>query len=173
VAKPAAAFGLRVIACDPYVPADAMREAGVTPEDMEELLRSADCLTLHVPLTPTTHHIVGRRELSVMKRGAVLINTARGKLINQESLRDSLRNGHIRAAGLDVLEVEPPDPAEPLVRMDNVVMTPHSAAFPREAIEQVYQTTVEDVLRVLQGTVPHHPAPGAQAWQRGAGTHEV
>jgi phosphoglycerate dehydrogenase-like enzyme len=116
------ALGARIIACDPHV-----MDADVPVVSLETLIADADIVSLHVPLTPQTRMLLDRARIGQMKRGAILVNTARGPLIDEAALADALRSGHISAAGLDVLAEEPANPGHPLLRLDNVVATPHVA----------------------------------------------
>jgi len=116
------ALGARIIACDPLV-----TDADVPLASLETLLAEADIVSLHVPLTPQTRLLLDRARISRMKRGAILINTARGALVDEVALADALREGHISAAGLDVFAQEPPNAGNPLLALANVIATPHVA----------------------------------------------
>jgi phosphoglycerate dehydrogenase-like enzyme len=122
VATALKALGARIIACDPNI-----SDADISLVSFDRLIADADIVSLHVPLTWQTRMLVDRARIGQMKRGAILINTARGPLIDEEALADALRNGQISAAGLDVLAQEPPKPGHPLLMLDNVVVTPHIA----------------------------------------------
>lgn len=128
VARRVQSFDARVQYCDKYPPtAEEERTLNVTRVTLEELFRTSDIVTLHTPLTAETRHIAGRKLIALMKPTAVLINTSRGPVADEEALVEALKAGRIAGAGLDVFEKEPVDPANPLLGMDNVVVTPHSA----------------------------------------------
>ena len=93
--------------------------------ELEPLLRQSDIVSLHVPLMPQTYHLIGTAQLAMMKQGSYLVNTSRGSVLDEKALVKALRSGHLAGAALDVYESEPPDPDNPLFRMDNVVLTPH------------------------------------------------
>lgn len=123
-------------------------------EDREALFRRADFLSLHVPATTETYHAVGRRELEWMKPTAYLVNTARGDVVDEAALIEALENGLIAGAALDTFEQEPPDPANPLFRLSNVVVTPHSAALTVEAMDRMAIQAGQEIQRVLNGEEP-------------------
>jgi D-3-phosphoglycerate dehydrogenase len=151
LADKARALGLRVLAHDPYVGKDST--------DREVLFRESDFISVHVPLTDETRHSVGREEIALMKPTAILINTARGPIVDTNALAEALLEGRLGGAGLDVFE-EAPLPAEhPLRRCDNVVLTPHSAAYTEEALAEVRKRPLADALRVLRGDPPINPVP--------------
>jgi D-3-phosphoglycerate dehydrogenase / 2-oxoglutarate reductase len=139
---------------DPFVSAEAMREAGVTPATLDEVLAQADFVLLHCPLTEQTYHLIGERELRQMKATAILVNTARGPVVDEPALARALTEGWLAAAGLDVLEQEPPDPGNPLLQLENVVLTPHTAGQSDEDIELAYRLSVDSVLALAQGRWP-------------------
>lgn len=121
---------------------------------LEELLRESDVITLHVPLSSKTHHLIGERELRMVKPTAILINTSRGPVVDEQALCKALSEGYIAGAGLDVLEAEPPDPDNPLFHMDNVVVTPHMAGSSIERVRRSSQLALANVKRVLNGLPP-------------------
>jgi len=129
---------------------------GARSVSFEEVLKTADYLSLHIPLTPETHHLIGTRELRRMKRSAFLINTSRGPVVDEAALLQALRKGWIKGAGLDVYEKEPASRDNPLFRLPNVVLTPHMAAHTHEALAAM-SLVAEDVLRVLCGKSPRYP----------------
>jgi D-3-phosphoglycerate dehydrogenase len=148
-------FNMRVIACDPFVDAEKMTTLGVEcAADIATVLREADVVSLHVPLTDKTHHLIGRDELRLMKPRAVLVNAARGKLIDGGALRQALDEGWIAGAGLDVFEVEPPARDDPLLNAPNLVMAPHSASFTIEADKTIAIASAEIAIDVLAGRRP-------------------
>ena len=130
------------------------RELDVRRVSLDELFRTSDIVTCHTPLTPQTRHIVNRERLSMMKPTAVLINTARGPVVDEAALTEALQNGVIAGAGLDVFEQEPVDPANPLLRMDNVVVTPHMAGTTWNTWFRRAQFGYENMQRVWNGEAP-------------------
>jgi D-3-phosphoglycerate dehydrogenase len=149
VAARAHGFGLRIIACDPYQPAKAFAAVRVEVVSFEDLLAEADILSLHLPLTPETREIIGKAELESMKRGGILVNTARGALVDQEALADALESGQLGAAALDVLAEEPPASSERLLRLENVTLTPHAGFLSVDSLAGVQTQAAEEVRRVL------------------------
>ncbi len=152
VASKARGFGLDVVAYDPYVRGRA--EDGITLVDLDELLGSADFVSVHCPLNASTHHLLGRRELARMKPTAFLINTARGPIVDQAALCEALAAHRLAGAGLDVFEIEPLPTDDPLRRLDNVILTPHSASTSVESSAECRRMAVEHVVTVLRGGVP-------------------
>jgi D-3-phosphoglycerate dehydrogenase len=152
------ALGPTVLVHDPQVPDDVVVAGGATPVGLGELLRRSDYISLHAPLMEHTRHLIGAPELASMKPTAQLINVARGPLVDQQALVAALAEGRIGGAALDVLEDEPPAPDDPLLRLDNVLLSPHAAHYSLEAIEEMLQTVVDDVIAVLQGRAPRFPA---------------
>lgn len=146
------AFDMRVVAYDPYV----KESDEVELCSLEEVLSKADFLSIHVPLTPETKDIVAARELAMMKPTAFLINTSRGGVVNEEDLYQALKDGQLAGAGLDVFVKEPPQAANPLVQLDNVIATPHTGAVTEEAMERMAAMAAEEVLAVLAGSVPRN-----------------
>jgi len=149
----AQAFDLRVLAYDPYVRPEAVPE-GVHMVDLEQVLRESDFISIHCPLTTETRGLIGERELRMMKPSAYLINTARGPIVDEQALIRALREGWIAGAGLDVMEQEPPDADNPLLRMDNVIVTPHCAGVSDRANYNIKKKAAENVRRVLSGRWP-------------------
>jgi len=174
VAARARAFQARVIAYDPYLPAERAKELGVPLVELSELLASSDILTLHATAVEKGKALIGREELAGMKKGAVLVNVARGSLVDRAALLEALTSGHLAGAALDVFDPEPPDPKDPLFQLGNVVTTPHLGASTVEAQERVALQTVEAVVDALGGAsyVPAVNLPfrgpadpsGAAAW---------
>ena len=120
-----------------------MHRCGVRPVSLDDLLRESDYMSLHCPHTPETDHLIGARELSLMKPEAALINAARGQIVDEAALVAALQSGEIAAAALDVLELEPPSADSPLRQMENVILTPHagghSSRFPVDQYEAAYE----------------------------------
>ncbi len=145
VAKRASGFDMRILAYDAVVDADFATRFGVEYVPLERILRESDFLSLHLPLLPETRHILGAREISWMKPGAVLVNTARGGLIDEEALLAALKTGRIRGAGLDVFESEPLENPD-WFSLPNVVLSPHSAADTYEATHAMSLMAARNVL---------------------------
>jgi D-3-phosphoglycerate dehydrogenase len=156
VAVRARAFGLRVVAFDPFVGADGMVQQGVEARSLDQLLREADLISAHAPLTRQTYHLMGEPQFRAMKPTAIFVNTGRGKVVDEQALIRALREGWIGAAALDVLEQEPPDPNNPLLHMDNVIVTPHMASYSNEANVARRRRVGEDIAAVLRGGRPSH-----------------
>ena len=154
VARKAAPFGFRVLAHDPYVQPESLAGQPVELVGLEELLTRSDVLSIHAPLTPETRHIVGESQLRLMKPTAYLVNTSRGPVVDQKALTRALQEGWISGAGLDVLEQEPPDPQDPILGLDNVVLTPHYASYTEEAYLEVREKAARQVVQALRGEVP-------------------
>jgi len=154
VARKAAAMGLKVLGYDPYVNPELAKPLGVQLIGLEELLRRSDYVTLNCPLTEETHHLIGETQLKLMKPTAYLINMARGPVVDQPALCQALSDGTISGAALDVLEQEPPAPDDPLLKLDNVIFTPHSSSWTAEAGVQLRRDTARNVVDVLQGKLP-------------------
>jgi D-3-phosphoglycerate dehydrogenase len=151
------AFRMEVWAYDPFVTAETLASDDIVlKKDMTEVIRAADFLSLHVPLTEQTHGLMGRAQFELMKPGAFFINTSRGEVVQETALVDALKNRKIAGAGLDVFEKEPPDADNPLFDLENVIATPHSAALTQEAVALLAKGSAENVLNVLQGKKPSY-----------------
>jgi D-3-phosphoglycerate dehydrogenase/(S)-sulfolactate dehydrogenase len=152
VAVRARAFGMRVVAYDPYIVAQhaAVTETGTELADLETVLREADVVSCHLPLTDDTRHLLNAERLALMKPGAVLINTSRGGVVNEATLYAALSHNRLGAALLDVREKEPPGDS-PLHTLPNVLLTPHIASWTHESLRRVISTVAADVDRVLSG----------------------
>ena len=154
VCSKALAFEFEVLAHDPYISPDVAARHGAKMVDMSTLLRESDFVTVHSPLTPETGNLIGRAELELMKPEAFLINAARGPLIDEDALYSALKEGQIAGAGVDVLVDPEPPPDYPLLKLDNVLVTPHVAFFSQEAVLELEERAAEEVARVLQGQMP-------------------
>lgn len=152
----AKALGLRVIAADPYVTPEIAEAAGVSLLPLEELLPQADIISLHVPLTSETRYLINSDAFALMKRGAILINTARGPVVDEVALEKALADGILGGAGLDVLETEPPRIPHPLLEFDNVVVTCHYASCSFEAYADLRNGVSEQAAQILRGEFPRH-----------------
>ena len=157
VARKALAFGMQVLATDPFLTPDVAREHGATMVDIAELLGRSDFVTLHAPLMPQTENMIGREELAGMKSEAFLINAARGPLIDEDALHWALTSGEIAGAGLDVLVDLAPPTDHPLVALENVIITPHTAFFSQEAVLELEERAAGEVAKVLRGEMPDNP----------------
>ncbi|MGQ9567576.1 MAG: 2-hydroxyacid dehydrogenase [Anaerolineae bacterium] len=157
VARRGRAFGCEVLYTDLVrAPAEVEAELGATYVSLGDLLAQVEILTLHVPLTEATRGLIGARELARMRPSAILINTARGGLVDEEALYHALVTGQIAGAGLDVFAQEPPPPDHPLLRLENVVATPHIAAGTRDALQEKMRAAFANMQRVAQGLEPLH-----------------
>jgi D-3-phosphoglycerate dehydrogenase len=156
VARRAKGFEMRVLGYDPYVKPERIRELGVEPTDLRTLLRESDIVTIHAPLTEETKGLIGAEEISLMKDGSYLINTARGAIVEEKALYEALKKGKLAGAGLDVLTVEPPLPDNPLLKLENVVLTPHIGNDTVEAFRRLSLQAAADIIRVLEGRPPIH-----------------
>lgn len=148
-------FGVRLLAHDPYVDEKTMKDFGAEKVDFETLISESDYISIHAPLTDETRGIFSRETLRKMKPSAYIINTSRGRIIDQEGLYDALVNGQLAGAGLDVLWNEPPQESDmKLFELPNVIITPHSAYYSDEAQEQQIKICAQDVGRILRGEKP-------------------
>jgi len=158
VARKAGAFGMRLLTHDPYGEPKAAEELGARLVPLGELLAESDYVSLHTPLTPETRHLIGAAELRAMKPSAVLINTARGPVVDEAALVGALTSGGIAAAGLDVFEEEPLPVDSPLCRLENVVLTPHVASVSPEAMRRLREEVGQAAADVLRGRRPKYVA---------------
>jgi D-3-phosphoglycerate dehydrogenase len=169
VARRARALEMRVVACDPFLSENAARDAGAELVSLDDLLGRADFISLHTALSPATEKMINAAALGKMKRGARLINTARGELVDEAALAEALRSGHLAGAALDVFAVEPPRDS-PLLAMPNVIATPHVAGSTEEAQEEVGTLIAQQVRDYLaEGTLRNAvnlPALSAEQYSR-------
>ncbi|MCX8187570.1 MAG: D-isomer specific 2-hydroxyacid dehydrogenase family protein [Nitrososphaeria archaeon] len=147
-------FNAKVLAYDPYLPEDRIRELGAVPVDFDTLLRESDIVTLHCPLTKDTYHIIDEEAFEKMREGAVLINTGRGKLVDTNALIKVLEQGKLSCVALDVMENEPIDGNHPLLKFENVIITPHIAANTFESLMGMDEHVVKAINSLLSGEVP-------------------
>jgi phosphoglycerate dehydrogenase-like enzyme len=147
-------FEVDVVAYDPYCPPETARDLGVRLADADTVMAEADAVIVMCALTEETHHLVDARRLSLMKPTAVLLNVARGPIVDEAALVEALRRRRIRAAGLDVFETEPPAPGHPLLALDNVILSPHALAWTDEMSAGNGGSAVRAVLDVAAGRVP-------------------
>ena len=175
VARKARGFGLRVVAFDPYVRRSQAEVDGVPLLDLEQVLRESDFVSIHCPLNPSTRHLIGQRELALMRPSAYLVNTARGAIVDQAVLTRVLGEHRIAGAGLDVFEVEPLPADDPLRELDNVILTPHSASWSVESSAECRRVAVEHAVSVLRGETPadvvNRAVLGHARSSPGAGVH--
>ncbi len=156
VAGMARAFEMRVIAYDPFVSQSVADEYGVTMVDLDTLCRESDFISAHMPLNDQTRHAIGEAQFRLMKPSALFVNTGRGPVVDERALIKALQEGWIAGAGLDVLEKEPPSPDNPLLHMNNVILTPHIASSSdRARVERARWMGIE-MGRVLNGRWPLH-----------------
>ena len=151
VARRMTAFGVRVIAFDPYL---KRAGEGVELTDLSTVLGTSDFISIHCPLTESTRHLIGEMEFKKMAKRPIIVNTSRGPVIDEKALLRALETGQVSGAGLDVVETEPPDPGNPLLKMENVVLSPHTAFYSEESVSQLKRDSAESVVSVLQGRWP-------------------
>jgi D-3-phosphoglycerate dehydrogenase len=170
IAERAQAFGVEVWAYDPFLGRSEIRAAQVRPVSFDDLVEGADYVVVQTPLTPQTHHTFDRATLRRMKPNAILVNTARGPIVEDTALQQALVEGWIAGAALDDLEEEPAKqrvwrPANPLFELPNVIVTPHAAYYSDESVGMVRAIAAEEAVRVLTGQSPRFPVnqlpPGA------------
>lgn len=154
VARVLRAFGADVLVADPYVTPEQVEAVGAKTCTLEELLPRSDAISLHARLTPETHHIIGRAEIAKLPRGAVLVNSARGGLLDYDAVCDALESGHLRAAAFDVYDPEPPPADSRLFTVPNVTLSPHIAGASRETAERAAVIAAQEVARYLRGERP-------------------
>ena len=133
VAKRAKAFGMKILAYDPYISTEKALQLGVSLLPLDEVLRRSDFISLHTPLTKETYHLLDRDAFEKMKDGVRIINCARGGIIDEDALAEAIKSGKVAGAALDVFEEEPPSPDSELLRLENVIVTPHLGASTEEA----------------------------------------
>ena len=156
VAAKAQAFGLNVVAFDPYIEPSDAASLGVELLSLEELMANSDFVSIHTPLTPETRHMIGADVLAGMKPEAMLINTARGGLVDVDALADALDAGSLAGAGLDVLPDEPPTADLRLMDRDNVILTPHTAFYSEQSMIDLQAKAAQQVALVLAGEQPQY-----------------
>jgi D-3-phosphoglycerate dehydrogenase / 2-oxoglutarate reductase len=157
LAPKAKAFGLRVVTHDPYAPPQALVAAGVEGVSFDRLLEISDFVSIHAPLMPATRGLFNAEVFGKMKTGALLINTARGPLVDEDALVSALDSGRLGGAALDVVAVEPLPKDSKLIGRDNVILTPHTAFYSVEALNELQTKCAADVARVLSGEKPVYP----------------
>ena len=151
VAKRAKAFDIRVIVYDPYIDQQILLDEGVEPVELDTVFAESDFVSIHCGLSPDTHHMINAEAFRKMKKTAVLINTARGSIIDEAALYNALVNGDIASAALDVFEDDPVKPDNPLIKLDNVTITPHTAGRSPDTEMRGYRQIAQQVARYLKG----------------------
>jgi glyoxylate reductase len=154
VAKRAQGFNMKLLFYDVYRNPEREKQYGLTYASLDTLLQQSDYVTIHVPLLPQTRHLIGKRELDLMKETGFLINTSRGPVVNEKDLIEALQTEKIRGAGLDVWDPEPPQANNPLLAMDNVVVLPHIASASIETRSLMIQMAINNLKCILQGKIP-------------------
>jgi D-3-phosphoglycerate dehydrogenase len=154
MARRAAGFDLNVLACDPYIPRETFKEYGAQSVTLGKLLQDSDFISLHVPLSDETRHMISGPQFALMKPHAILVNTSRGRVVDEAALIDALQRGRILAAGLDVTEVEPIPDDNPLLAMDNVVISPHMASISEWSTGERRRRPAQEIAAVLTGHRP-------------------
>jgi len=157
LAPKAKALGLRVVAHDPYVAREALANAGIEGMSFDDLLALSDFVSIHAPLSPATRGLFNSQAFGKMKRGALLINTARGPLVDEDALIAALDSGRLGGAALDVVAAEPLAASSKLIGRDSVILTPHTAFYSVEALNELQTKCASDVARVLCGEAPVYP----------------
>lgn len=155
-ARMAQGIGMEVLGFDPGLSAEQIGQLGVTAAELEEIFAHSDVLSLHIPLNEHTRHIVSAERINAMPQGAIIINTARGGLIDEQAAAQALDAGHLHGIGLDAYETEPPTDS-PLVGHPRVVATPHSGAHSEESVQRTATAAVKNLLAVLDGGQPLNP----------------
>ncbi len=153
-ARKAQCFGLRILGYDPYVDKSLVKEYGITLVSLPELLKESDFVSVHTPLSEETQHLMGEKEFKQMKPTAYFINTSRGSVVDESALIKALQEKWIAGAGLDVFEKEPVDSGNPLLKMDNVVVTPHDAAYSDVSFKRLHTSVGQEAARFFSGQWP-------------------
>lgn len=156
VAMMAKHLGFTIIAHDPYILSETMKKYDVQSVDLETIFSESDYISTHLLLNDQTRHFVNDDALSMMKKSAFLINTSRGSVVNQKALTEALKNKKIAGAALDTFEVEPLDSQNPILKMKNVVLSPHAAWYSEEANKELRSKAAEEIVRVLRGGIPRN-----------------
>jgi len=146
VARIASSFGMKILGYDPYIDRASLEESGITILNLPGLLKQSDFITLHIPLNDSTYHLIGEKELEMMKEGVSIINCSRGGIIDEEALARYIQKGKVKGAAIDVFEKEPPDPDNPLLKLEQVIVTPHLGASTKEAQINVAQQLASQIV---------------------------
>lgn len=156
VAKRARAFGAEILYADKTRDMDLERQLCLSFVPLHTLLKESDIISIHVPLIPETRRLIDRKEVALMKKGAYVINTARGGIVDSDALADGLQSGRLAGAALDVFDTEPPDFASRLFNVEKIIMTPHIGAYTVEAIRKMDYTAANNVTKALHGEIPDY-----------------
>lgn len=156
IARLALPFDLQVLASDPHVDDDAVRAAGATPRTLDALLAESDFVVICCSLAEDTRHLINAARLARMRPTAFLVNVARGPIVDQKALTAALAEGRIAGAGIDVFEEEPVDPADPLLSLDNVIVSPHALCWTDECVRGIGHSAIDSILAVAEGRVPRY-----------------
>jgi phosphoglycerate dehydrogenase-like enzyme len=161
---------MKFIAHDPYADKKLAADLGIELVGLDDAFRRADVLSVSAPLSPETRHLVSAERLALMKPSAYLINTARGPIVDQKALTKALQERRIAGAGLDVLEQEPPDPSDPILKLDNVILAPHALCWTDQCFAGNGAADVKAVIEVQHGRVPrgvvNRDVLASEAWKR-------
>jgi len=155
-AKLALGFGMKVLVYSPHCTDEKGKKMGAKRADLNELLKKSDYVSLHIPHTKESHYLLNEKNISLMKPSAYLINCSRGGTVDEKALYDALKNGKIAGAGIDVFEQEPPSNDNPLLKLDNVILTPHIGANTKEGQIKAGTVCAEQIIKVLKGETPDH-----------------
>ena len=155
LAEKAVNFGMQIVAYDPLLE-PGQTVAGAQILSFDEVLQASNFISVHTPLTPETEGMIGAEQLASMPAGSIIVNCARGGIIQEQALADALHSGHIAGAGLDVLEPAPPPTDHPLMSAENVIITPHTAFFSQASTVELERRTAEEAVRVLRGEMPQN-----------------
>jgi D-3-phosphoglycerate dehydrogenase len=150
VAKRVKGFDMEILGCDPFWPEERVREIGIVRVDFETLIGKSDVISLHVPLTPETEGLIGEHQIALMKKGVWVINTSRGKIIDEKAMCRALVSGKVAGYATDVFETEPPK-GNPLLELTNVVATPHIGSYTNDALRLLGNSVVDTILKVFRG----------------------
>jgi len=153
VAKRGQGFDMRVLGYDPYVKESA-NLSNISLVDLDTLIKESDFISIHVPLTPDTRNLIGSKEMQQMKKGAFIINTARGGIVDENALYQFLTNGHLGGAALDVTEQEPIQSDSPLLKLDNVIITSHIASYSKESLNAVSMACARNIIKIINNETP-------------------
>ncbi len=163
LARKVRGLGIGLVAHDPFRADEELRALGAKPLPLPDLLATSDYVSIHTPLTPESRHLIGADELARMKPTACLINVARGGVVDQDALVAALREGRLAGAGIDVFEAEPVPLDDPLLTLDNVILSPHAAHHSLESMNELRGRVIADVAAVLRGDAPEFPVNAVAA----------
>lgn len=155
VARRAQSFNMDILAYDPFITEISEELPQVKMMGLDEVIRQSDFLTIHTPLNDNTKHLIGKEQIASMKKGSFLFNTSRGGIVDESALYDSIKNGNLAGAGLDVTEKEPPI-GSPLLKLDNVTIVPHIGMYSKEAINKVSVVCANNIVKIFSGEIPEN-----------------